>query len=163
MEASLSVVVSYCRSQSVHTVERRDFRFISGVPFSSMAMSMTLAPRIQIYTELACDQYKPEYSNDTVGVVANTISAFSEFPTSWAGRPPSLTLRAAADRPYELCVADPDVQQAVSRLALTMLTAMGILGCLTTGFWGSVRRTRHSCVSFACSLAHVLPADRVDF
>ena len=55
-------------------------RFISGVPFSSMAMSMTLAPRIQIYTELACDQYKPEYSNGTVGVVANTISMFSESP-----------------------------------------------------------------------------------
>ncbi|TFY57982.1 hypothetical protein EVJ58_g6698, partial [Rhodofomes roseus] len=89
-----------------------------GVPFSSIAMSMTLAPRIQIYTELACDHYKPEYTNKTLEVVANTISMFN--------------------RPYELCVTDPDVQQAVSRLSLTMLTTMGILGCLTTGFWGSI-------------------------
>ena len=61
-----------------HHSEAVGLRFISGVPLSSIAMSMTLAPRIQIYTELACDQYKPEYSNGTVGVVANTISVFSE-------------------------------------------------------------------------------------
>lgn len=41
---------------------------------------MTIAPRIQIYTELACDQYKPEYSNGTVGIAANTTSIFSEKP-----------------------------------------------------------------------------------
>ncbi|KZT71313.1 MFS general substrate transporter [Daedalea quercina L-15889] len=89
--------------------------FICGVPFSTIAMSMTLAPRIQIYTELACDAYKPEDNNGTLGVAAGIFN-----------------------RPYDVCVTDPDVQQAVSRLSLTMLTTMGILGCLTTGFWSSV-------------------------
>ncbi|KAH9930705.1 major facilitator superfamily domain-containing protein [Fomitopsis serialis] len=92
--------------------------FICAVPFSSMSMAMTLAPRIQIYTELACDAYKPEYTNKTLEVVGNAVNIFN--------------------RPYELCAADPDVQQAVSRLSLTMLTTMGILGCLTTGFWSSI-------------------------
>lgn len=50
-----------------------------------------------------------------------------------------IACRICTDRTYELCAADPVVQQAVSKLSLAMLSTTGILGCLTTAWWGSVR------------------------
>ena len=43
------------------------------------------------------------------------------------------------DPNWRLCASDPVVEAAVAKLNLAMTTSMGILGCLTTAWWGSVR------------------------
>jgi MFS family permease len=42
-----------------------------------------------------------------------------------------------ADYPTKECSSDPVVLAAVAKLTATLTTSMGVLGCLTTGFWGS--------------------------
>lgn len=37
------------------------------------------------------------------------------------------------------CASDPDVQAAVATISMMMTMMLGILTCLTTGWWGSVR------------------------
>ncbi len=36
-------------------------RLLAAMPFSAMAMSACVAPRVEIYTELACRAHRPEY------------------------------------------------------------------------------------------------------
>lgn len=67
-------------------------------------MSATAAPRIEIYIQLICEAYKPEYTGGQ----------------------------------REMCSSDPTIQAAVAKLALAMTASMGVLGCLTTAWWGSV-------------------------
>ena len=38
------------------------YRLICITPFTTIAMSSTIAPKIEMYTELACREHKPEYS-----------------------------------------------------------------------------------------------------
>ncbi|KAF9819793.1 hypothetical protein IEO21_01884 [Rhodonia placenta] len=100
--------------------------FLILIPLASVAMSATMAPRIEIYTRLVCDAYRPEY---TVG------RGKDRLPNPDVVFSPSVILD---DKTYELCVADPVVQKAVAKLSLAMITTMGVLGCLTTGWWGSL-------------------------
>ncbi|KZT09660.1 MFS general substrate transporter [Laetiporus sulphureus 93-53] len=108
--------------------------FIFLVPFSAIAISATMAPRIQIYTQLVCDAYKPEFKAGR-GADKSPMSLLSAVARSSYMLS---TVTALDDRTYELCAADPVVQQAVSKLSLAMLSTMGILGCLTTAWWGSL-------------------------
>ncbi|KAH9952018.1 MFS general substrate transporter [Amylocystis lapponica] len=114
--------------------------FIYLTPLSSIAIAGTMATRVQIITQLACETYKPEYTigrgNDTLPVVI------------LAGLSPFVPLD---DTKWALCAHDPVVQAAVARLSLVMTTAMGILGCLTTTWWGSLsdRYGRLRVLSFA--------------
>ncbi|THU77812.1 MFS general substrate transporter [Dendrothele bispora CBS 962.96] len=83
------------------------------LPLTSITMAATIAPKVEIYTLLACAQHKPEIF-DSLGL------SFAD-----PGSKPNL------------CAVDPVVQAAVARLSATMALCMGILGCLTTGWWGS--------------------------
>ena len=38
-------------------------RFICMIPFTAIATASCLAPRIEMYTRLACEVYKPEYTD----------------------------------------------------------------------------------------------------
>ena len=51
--------------------------------------------------------------------------------------PSILALAGGSDR-WKFCSSDPDVQAAVAQLATAMSIATGVLGCLTTAWWGSV-------------------------
>ncbi|KAF8586548.1 MFS general substrate transporter [Ramaria rubella] len=82
---------------------------------ASIATTTTIAPRVEIYTKLVCEVLRPEY---TVLVGGRSLEPVS---------PPS-----------KLCGQDPDVQAAVAKLVTFMAVSMGILSCLTTGWWGQL-------------------------
>ncbi|KAF5373858.1 hypothetical protein D9758_000672 [Tetrapyrgos nigripes] len=76
-------------------------------------MGATLAPKVEIYTLLVCAHHKPEIF-DSLDMSINMMAGKSN-----------------------LCAADPTVQAAVARLSAAMSLCMGVLGILTTGYWGS--------------------------
>ncbi|OBZ69346.1 putative membrane protein C14C4.07 [Grifola frondosa] len=83
--------------------------FLAFVPFATIAMSATVAPKIEIYTKLACEVHKPEY---TIGRDAIEIG----FSTLMSYATNSSTVFPLDDQSQRLCV----------------------LGCVTTGWWGSL-------------------------
>ncbi|KAF7323180.1 MFS domain-containing protein [Mycena chlorophos] len=93
------------------------------VPFTTVALSSTLAAKVEVYTLLACAVHKPEVFKS--GAFETTL--LHDYPTV-------------------KCAADPVVAAAAAKLNAAMTTSMGILSCLTTGFWSSlsdrVGRTR---------------------
>ncbi|TFY57988.1 hypothetical protein EVJ58_g6697 [Rhodofomes roseus] len=100
-------------------------------PILTIARASTQAPRVEIYIQLACDAYKPDTS---AGRSLSTL----------------LTLAGGSER-WKFCSSDPDVQTAVAQLATAMSIAMGVLGCLTTAWWGSMsdRRGRTRIIAIA--------------
>ena len=111
------------------------------VPFSAAVKSATLAPKVEIYTLLACRVHKPDIYHESriydafSEVVAprvdfaRTIESDLKFP--WAPINNSLvgteaeerqnfvvlTGRAIGKKPNSPCAADPTVQAAVARLS----------------------------------------------
>jgi hypothetical protein len=118
-------------------------RFLCLMPLSSIAMSMALAPRIEIYTMLACDAHKPEYtagrglenlgihmpfsakSSGQVLVAYNSQSVSSSLTTEpvidldlapiHVGADEGPTNGTVLPNP-KLCRSDPEVQAAVAKL-----------------------------------------------
>lgn len=68
------------------------------MPVIAIATSTTIAPRVEIYTKLACDVLKPEYTVENLGDL-NLWTMPKKIP------PPS-----------KMCGKDPDVQAAVAKL-----------------------------------------------
>ncbi|KAF8473108.1 major facilitator superfamily domain-containing protein [Gautieria morchelliformis] len=87
------------------------------LPFTSIAFATTIAPRIEIYTKLACEALKPEYQS--IGVDDSSIMQIVPAPS-------------------KLCGQDPEVQAAVAQLMTFMTVSMGILSCITSGWWGQL-------------------------
>ncbi|TFK55076.1 MFS general substrate transporter [Heliocybe sulcata] len=130
--------------------------FLAMVPFSSLTMSATIAPRIEIFTRIACKAHKPEYTShgpadagiflpsavhsrphDNFDRLLNGTLEYtpSEGQVSVAYTPADLELYR---KEQELCASDPVVQAAVAKLATVTTATMGILGFVTTAWWGSV-------------------------
>ncbi|KAI0072772.1 MFS general substrate transporter [Panus rudis PR-1116 ss-1] len=103
--------------------------FLSLVPFTAIAMSASLAPRIEIYTKLACEVHRPEYS---VGQGNTSASWINEF----------ITATILDGKEDKRCASDPVVQAAVAKLNMVITTGMGILSCCTTGWWSSLSDRR---------------------
>ncbi|PCH37837.1 MFS general substrate transporter [Wolfiporia cocos MD-104 SS10] len=110
--------------------------FLAVIPFASLARAATAAPRVELYIELVCDAYKPD---TTIGRIVQSSSLL-----------PMLPMLKEHDR-WDICSSDPIVQAAVAKLSLAMTTSMGILGCLTTAWWGSLsdRYGRTTIVTFS--------------
>jgi MFS family permease len=109
------------------------------IPLSSIAMSATIAPKVEIYTQLACAQHRLEVYNHTPPIPLspplvdlNTSYVAYDHNEAFPG-----VIEASRKEPSDRCKTDPVVQAAVARLAAVMLTGMGILSCLTTGWWSS--------------------------
>lgn len=66
-------------------------RILASVPFTAVAFGATLAPRIELYTELVCATLKPDV------ILSSTIS--------------NLNSR---------CTSDPEVQAGVAKLSTSM-------------------------------------------
>ncbi|KAI0664635.1 major facilitator superfamily domain-containing protein [Cubamyces menziesii] len=121
--------------------------FLAYVPFSAIAMTITAAAKIELYTYLACEAHRPVVNPDRDA----TLFLGHDNPTY------SLTL----DRPdwQRVCHADPVVSAAVAELNIIMTTAMGILSCMTTAWWGAlsdrVGRTR----VMSCAVVGILLTD----
>lgn len=129
---------------------------------------MTLAPRVEIYTNLACEAYLPDHAHHThhpsnpnstyVEVLPLTPPSF--YSASWTSpedlfSPNSFTWstfskgdkhheipdgedEAIGELPKQRCFKDPVVQQAAAKLQMTVILTMGVLSAATTGWWGSV-------------------------
>ncbi|RDB23050.1 putative membrane protein C14C4.07 [Hypsizygus marmoreus] len=123
------------------------------VPFTAIAMAATMAPRIEIYTLLACSVHKPDIFrhslpslNGTSGLPLPGISAVTpgskfislQFNTTMPFILPMSGLKNNTEpgKPT-LCASDPVVQAAVAKLTAVMAASMGILSCVTTGWWGA--------------------------
>lgn len=116
---------------------------------------MTVAPKIELFTKLACEVLKPEYTDVGRGASDSGFATITDLTRAFAGpltgpcvssnKIVDLTSRTS-DREKQLCAADPMVQAAVARLNMVALTTMGILSCFTGAWWGSVRFIRgHIC------------------
>ncbi|KAF8212040.1 major facilitator superfamily domain-containing protein [Mycena galopus ATCC 62051] len=116
-------------------------------PLSTIAASATLAPKVEIYTLLACSVHKPEIFRDRHFIPGFLGSSFQSSPESIETTfPPSFdiainnsssTFVAEPNYPTKECASDPVVLAAVAKLTATLTTSMGVLGCLTTGWWGA--------------------------
>lgn len=146
---------------------------------------MTLASRVEVYTELSCRQLYTDFDHTSApelrGVHASVrppLSATpSVTPTYLLSMPsPARSLEESQGDgasegddprviPGEKCVSDPAVQARAARLQTIMTTTMGALSALTTGWWGRFSerhgRTRVLAIStFGLFLTYVpiLPA-----
>lgn len=144
---------------------------------------MTLAPRVEVYTQLSCrDVYghRPTLANATSQmhiapphVTLGTLNAPLHTPASvntpTLGPTPSVDYQERdgreTDNPLHVssaqCTSDPEVQSATARLQMLMTTIMGVLSALSTGWWGHFSerygRTRVLALStFAIFLTYVV-------
>lgn len=117
---------------------------MAAVPFTASAMGMTMAPRVEIYTVLACSRHKPEYARhlklskdmglpyddylDDVSpilplppialgaaIVDRDIHPTAANDTIYFESSASFDREAAAK---DKCASDPEVQAAVATLAM---------------------------------------------
>ncbi|PVF98942.1 MFS general substrate transporter [Serendipita vermifera] len=94
-----------------------------GTTLAAFAMTASIAPRLEIYIKLACQEIRPDY---------NSLDAGEGGVIDWPSTVGTVTL----PRPSAKCQGDPDVQQAVAELGATISAILGILSCLTAGWWG---------------------------
>ena len=146
---------------------------------------MTLAPRVQVYTQLSCNAvYGHDVYNHTLTLTApaDTLSplAINGFPPralqqsvySPDSASPSSAMVTFQDddddepdprsAPSERCLKDPAVQAGAARIQMMMTVTMGTLSALTTGWWGTFGdthgRTRVLAIStFGLFLTFVVP------
>ncbi|KAJ7632793.1 major facilitator superfamily domain-containing protein [Roridomyces roridus] len=106
-------------------------------PLSTIAMSATLAPKVGIYQLLVCSVQKPEIFEHTPILPNLLLQEYSIGKTTF---PPSfdIALGNTSAPDTSECATDPVVAAEVAKLSTVITTTMGILGCLTTAWWGSV-------------------------
>jgi hypothetical protein len=125
---------------------------------------MTLAPRLEVYTQLACNSLYGHHElewNHTRQSTYNSSSdianiplyasidplgphfhPYSLFPKPGTTFVPNLNDQSVDDTedprriPSAHCVSDPAVQASAARLQTIMTTTMGMLSALTIGWWG---------------------------
>lgn len=125
---------------------------------------MTLAPRVQVFTQLSCnavyghDVYDhtnhssaalsiPVPFNATVGRDTPTFNIYSPLIDEQGTQAISLhfTHSSSSDdddepdprtAPSKRCLSDPKVQAGAARIQTIMTTTMGLLSAFTTGWWG---------------------------
>ncbi|KAJ7158716.1 hypothetical protein C8R46DRAFT_1165058 [Mycena filopes] len=92
----------------------------------SIQRGMTLAPRIEVFTQLSCTRLHHSYNHTTWIEAASSRT--------------SLATETGDDDPRELpsarCMSDPAVQAGAARIQTMFTTTMGLLSALTTGWWG---------------------------
>ncbi|KAJ2929964.1 hypothetical protein H1R20_g7121, partial [Candolleomyces eurysporus] len=157
---------------------------LCAVPFSAIVKSATLAPKVEIYTLLACRVHKPDIYHDSQihdafskvvaprAEIAGTVESDLYFPwapiirsnnTSLGGteypRLVVLAERAIGKKPKSPCAADPTVLAAVARLSAVIETTMGVLSLITTGWWGAWSDRHGRATILAVSLVGLLVSD----
>ncbi|KAF9479281.1 MFS general substrate transporter [Pholiota conissans] len=125
---------------------------IAAMPLTAIAMAMTIAPRIEVYTMLACNVHKPDiFKQNHPGVETNSSTLHKLNLGTFAQRSPdALSTTSLAPiyqsfstnnttplTPRNKCASDPVVQAAVAKLTAVIATTMGVLSFVTTGWWGA--------------------------
>ncbi|KIM39801.1 hypothetical protein M413DRAFT_19586 [Hebeloma cylindrosporum] len=135
------------------------------VPFAitaSLVRGMTLAPRVQVFTQLSCNKlhgshnwnhtqispHPPSHislyaSIDPLGpqLHPSTLFPTTEIPLIFSSNFTTTTTHRddeqdSDERPSTRCRTDPAVQAGAARLQTMMTTTMGLLSAFTTGWWG---------------------------
>ncbi|KAF8558160.1 MFS general substrate transporter [Imleria badia] len=129
------------------------------VPFAltaAITRGMTLASRVEVFTELSCRQLHNHYNHSSTAIVRGThapvqpqVGANPSFTPLYLPSipPPAQSLRESEGDgvsegddprviPGKKCISDPAVQAGAARLQTIMTTTMGALSALTTGWWG---------------------------
>ncbi|TDL25823.1 hypothetical protein BD410DRAFT_837280 [Rickenella mellea] len=134
------------------------------VPFAitaAIARGMTLAPRVEVYTQLSCEavygRHPIDYNHTTLISLSNTthnalttaahidylslpfmhsniFNGNNNTDNNNNGTDPEDF--DPMDLPTKRCISDPKVQAGAARLQTIMTTTMGTLSALTTGWWG---------------------------
>lgn len=140
---------------------RRILHVISHVTYlNSFAFQrgMTLASRVEVFTELSCRQLHNIHNHSSTADVpapyafvhpqVDTSPSFTPlYLSSTSIPPPAQSFEelegdgvSEGDDPRVIlgkkCVSDPAVQAGAAKLQTIMTTAMGALSALTTGWWG---------------------------
>ncbi|KAG9318828.1 major facilitator superfamily domain-containing protein [Chiua virens] len=118
-----------------------------------------MAPAVALFTDLACHVHKPEYVINHAQHSASFLSADTLVKASTIGPIPQTSdgdktvdgivsvylpdslYTASLDLTQideEKCASDPVVQAAAAKILAVVSTTVGILSCLTTGWWGSM-------------------------
>ncbi|KAJ7244045.1 major facilitator superfamily domain-containing protein [Mycena rebaudengoi] len=121
-------------------------------PLGNLVLAATVAPRLEIYTLLACRQHKPEIF-DKLSAYARILPNQLEYAESDSGFGSSFNhliqntsgtyataifSETAEERPgRNPCSSDPTVQAAVTKFATVTSITSGTLSFLTGGWWGS--------------------------
>ncbi|KAJ6531834.1 major facilitator superfamily domain-containing protein [Mycena capillaripes] len=135
------------------------------VPFAvtaALVRGMTLAPRIEVFTQLSCSRLHHSY-NHTAATWVEATSVMPAYAPLYFGLDPlgpqfnpvpnqALPLLGlqedepwddddtGVDDPRQLpsprCLSDPAVQAGAARIQTMFTTTMGFLSALTTGWWG---------------------------
>ncbi|KAH7106522.1 MFS general substrate transporter [Auriculariales sp. MPI-PUGE-AT-0066] len=127
-------------------------RFRRASPFWYVLRGMTIGPRVEVYTQLACHNLVPIHHTDSpqshLEILALSSSLVSEpfVPIQL----PSLPVGNATDGrsggddddepittiPSKECLTNPQVSAATTRIQFLMTIIMGVLSSITTGYWG---------------------------
>lgn len=99
---------------------------------------MTTAPRVEVFTQLACARLHHPYNHTESPLHSLSLPSYLD-----PHLPPfHLTFedQDEEDDPRHLpsiqCTSDAAVQAGAARLQTVMTTTMGLLSALTTGWWG---------------------------
>jgi len=118
------------------------------VPFAIVAAisrGMTTAPRVEVFTQLSCNSVHGHpygYNHTDVSIrelqfethsfntgIHATFHPLNQTENDGDSADPTLP-------PSKRCLADPAVQAGAARLQTIMMTTMGLLSAITTGWWG---------------------------
>jgi hypothetical protein len=97
------------------------------LPFSAIAMAATIAPRIEIYTMLACGVHKPEHTSnsDPSGIPTRSPFSYGKYSQEFGVPPPLLASVGFGSSvngvetqipQWKACASDPVVQADVAKL-----------------------------------------------
>lgn len=88
------------------------------LPLTSIAMGATLAPKVAIYTSLACAQHKPEIAGNSTRSIPLFVSHADNFSYDVSkDAEVSGAITISTKSPSDPCKSDPVVQAAVAKLA----------------------------------------------
>lgn len=98
---------------------------------------MTLAPRVQVFTHLSCNQLYHHQSLDLSDhpFIFNPDYHNGSYVYSDPAGPAVLSFDSVITPSANRCASDPAVQSRAARLQTIMVTTMGIMSALTTGWW----------------------------
>ncbi|KAJ7039945.1 major facilitator superfamily domain-containing protein [Mycena alexandri] len=127
---------------------------IIAVPFSAIAMSATFAPRVEVFTLLACTVHKPELLMGEHPISRYILPPRHQpplFPQSDLTNQTSSPMGGMGMSTASPCASDPVVQAVVAKLTTAASALSGVLCILTTAFWGafSDRHGRTRVISLA--------------
>ncbi|KAF8136749.1 MFS general substrate transporter [Boletus edulis] len=118
---------------------------IFGTFFSSTGFAALLAPKVALYTTLACRVHRPEYVMNIYSfpLTHNLVSINATdalIPYAYGSETAVDTISALPPKSHIqlTCASDPVVQRVVATLNAVFSTSMGIFSCLTAGWWGSL-------------------------